>query len=108
MNDTHGEDLRSLLRSPPKRVSTALIPENDRLAYRVSQAFRLFPSFDIENGYAQWWPMCEPPDREETLGWLWVIRPDLFTQIMDATTDYLLKCVIREYMRSQTPEQPQG
>ena len=107
VNDTNEEDLRSLLRSPPKRVPTALVPENDRLAYRVQQIFRLFPSFDIENGYVQWWPICEPLDREETLGWLWVIRPDLLPQILGATSDYLLKCVIREYMRPQTPERSQ-
>jgi hypothetical protein len=102
MNDARDEELGALIHSAPSEVSTASIPENDRLEYRVSQINRIFPiTIEMNEGYVEWLPIFKPPEMEETLGWLWVIRPDLFTEIMDATTDYLLKCVIREYMRPE-------
>jgi hypothetical protein len=98
MDDGHGE-LRRLLRSPPSGVATAMIPEDDRFDHRVVRVNCVFAwTVGVNEGYVEWFPNHDPPDGQETLGWIWVIRPDLSRQIIDVAISDRLKNVIQEYI----------
>jgi len=88
---------QELLNEPPATVPWSDVAEFDRLDDRRACVDALFPNIlGVNEGFVEWCPNDDPPSEEETLAWLWFIRPDLSGQIARDTSDDLTD-MIRHY-----------
>jgi|SRR6266850_1355594 len=70
----------------------------ERMDERVSSANTAFKNLiGVNEEYIEWCPNDDPPDVDEALGWLWVVRPDLGDDISTASANDYLRAVIRRY-----------
>jgi hypothetical protein len=71
-----------MLAEPPKRVDWRDIVDRDNLDERRSCVDCLYVNIlGINEGFVEWSPNCKPPANDETLAWIWFVRPDLGEQI---------------------------
>ena len=88
---------QQLLHDPPKTVRWAGVVDFDRLDERRSAIDCLYVNtLGVNMGYVEWSPNDSPPSREETLAWLWFIRPDLGSEIAGDAPECLCE-LIRAY-----------
>jgi len=69
-----------------------------RIDERVSSVNAAFTNLvGVNEGYLEWCPNEDPPAPDETLAWLWVVRPDLGDEIASAAANEFFRAVIRRY-----------
>ena len=80
---------RELLPDPPHAVAWSEVVDFDHLDERRAAIDCLHTNIlGVNDGYVEWCPNDDPPSRDETLAWLWFIRPDLGSEIAsDASSD---------------------
>lgn len=79
---TRMDTFRRLLDNPPKTADWSDVVDFDRLDERRSSIDCLFVNIlGVNDGYVEWSPNDNPPSKDETLAWLWFIRPDLGSEI---------------------------
>ena len=76
------QTFHALLSNPPKTVAWSDVVDFDRLDERRSCVDCLHANIlGVNEGYVEWSPNDSPPSKDETLAWLWFIRPDLGDEI---------------------------
>ena len=77
-------ELKSLRVNIPAEVKWTEIIDFERVDERVSCVGMLFPNtIGVCDGYIEFCPDNDPVEEEETLAWIWTIRPDLANDILD-------------------------
>ena len=78
----------------PSEVTYGEIEEFEDLDTRVSAISCIFTNIiGVNENTVEWCPNVDPPEKEEYLGWLWVIRPSLGKQIMLECSEELSKLI---------------
>ena len=73
---------RTLFANPPSIVPWSEVVDFDQLDERLSCIDCLYANIlGVNDGDVEWCPNDEPASKEETLAWLWFIRPDLAPEI---------------------------
>src|SRR3954453_23044423 len=94
-------DLDTFLADPPRTFNLDPITERDRLDERVSIINVVFNfTVGMNLGYLERCPNHDPPSNDETLGWIWVLRPDLADEILTRTADGFFVRVVQRYRKT--------
>lgn len=76
------EPFHTLLNDPPKTVAWSDVVGFDRLDERRAGIDCLHANIlGVNDRYVEWSPNGLPPSKDETLAWMWFIRPDLGDEI---------------------------
>ena len=91
------KSFQDLFSTPPETVNWSDIVELDDLSERLSCIDCLYANtLGVNDGNVEWCPNDEPPSHQETLAWIWFIRPDLGTDIINNAPEEL-KNLIRKW-----------
>ena len=95
------EEFTSLRQSPPDKYNWQRITEFDEVDKRAFLIDDLCGSnIGVLEADLKWQPKSFPPTDEEILGWIWVIRPDLEPQVLEAASETLRRVITAFRTRS--------
>ena len=81
-----------------RKVRWSDIRDRGRFDERRSLIDAVFQNIiGVQQSYVSWCPNDDPPSRDESLAFLWVIRPEFGEEIMQTTKHSGLREVIQEY-----------
>ena len=94
--------LDPLMLDQPRRIDSTNLPDPHRVHDRVVAISIAFVNIiGVNDGSIDWCPNQEPPDRNESLAWLWLRRPDLSVQISEQTDNRHFAEQIAEYLANE-------
>ena len=92
---------RQLINTPPKTFPWAEVVDFQKLDERLSCIDCLYTNIiGVNDGEVEWCPNDDPPSKEETLAWLWFIRPDLSGEITNDAPQKL-KYLMESYRHNE-------
>jgi len=80
------EDLKKLIESYPTKVNWNDVVDFDLFDERLSAVdYLVVNTIGVSDGFIEFIPDNSPPMIKEILCWIWVIRPDLNTELIKLT-----------------------
>ena len=87
---------QELFLNPPAIVDWSDIVDFEALSDRMSCIDCLYANtLGVNEGTVEWCPNDEPASKEETLAWIWFIRPDLGEEIVSHASDDLKNLITK-------------
>ena len=92
--------LAELIADPPLVVSWSQVVDFERWDDRQSCVDILFSNIvGVSEGWVEFCPNDEPPEKQEILAWIWAIRPDLSQEILESAPSSVLRSLIIGYQK---------
>ncbi len=90
------QSFRELLSNPPNSVAWSDVGDLERLDERRACIDCLHANIlGVNEGRVELSPNDNPPGRDETLAWLWLIRPDLGDEIASSAPAPLRNLILK-------------